>query len=61
MDPLTLSVADSCRVLGIQRTKLYELLASPDGLDSITIGRKRLITTESIRRFVSDAMQREAA
>lgn len=60
MEPVTISVADACRALGIQRTKLYELLGSKQ-LDSIQIGRKRLITTESIHRLVSDAMQREVA
>lgn len=56
MEPVTLSVPDACSVLGIARTKLYELLASGQ-LDSIQIGRKRLVTTESIRRLVVTAAQ----
>lgn len=60
MEPVTLSVTDACAALGIKRTKLYELLDARQ-LDSITIGRKRLVTTESIRRLVATAAQREMA
>lgn len=60
MEPLTLSVPAACAALGIARTKLYELLAAHK-LDSITVGRKRLVTTESLRRLVAEAMQRDAA
>lgn len=51
MEPVTVTVADACKAIGVGRTVLYELL-SERKLDSITIGRRRLITTESIRRLV---------
>lgn len=60
MEPVTISVPAACAALGIARTKLYELLAAHK-LDSITVGRKRLVTTESIRRFVAEAMQHAEA
>jgi excisionase family DNA binding protein len=60
MEAVTVTVADACKAIGVGRTVLYELL-SEGKLDSITLGRRRLITTESIRRLVSTAAQREIA
>jgi excisionase family DNA binding protein len=60
MEAVTVTVADACKAIGVGRTVLYELL-SQGKLDSITLGRRRLITTESIRRLVSSASQREIA
>lgn len=60
MEPLTVTVADATKILGIGRTTAYELLAARK-LESITIGRRRLITTESIRRFVADAARQPEA
>lgn len=55
MEPVTVTVADACKAIGVGRTVLYELLAQRR-LDSVTIGRRRLITTESIRRLISDSV-----
>ena len=60
MEPVTLSIADACKALGIQRTKINQLL-SEGRLDSMLIGRKRLITTASIKRLVENATQHKAA
>jgi excisionase family DNA binding protein len=58
MEPVAVTVTDACAAIGVGRTMLYQLL-SERKLDSVTIGRRRLITTESIRRLVADAAQRE--
>ncbi len=60
MEAVTVTVTDACHAIGVGRTILYELLAEKK-LDSITIGRRRLITTESIRRLVADGTRRKAA
>jgi excisionase family DNA binding protein len=49
---ITTSVADARLSLGIGNTKLYELINSGD-LDTIRVGRRRLITVASIERFVT--------
>jgi excisionase family DNA binding protein len=51
MEPITVTIADACKVLGIGRTKIYELLQDRE-LHSVTIGRRRLIKTDSIRALV---------
>lgn len=60
MEPITVTVNDACRIMGCGRNLIYDMLA--DGrLESIAIGRRRLITTESIRRFVATALEAERA
>lgn len=50
--PLTVSVATGKAMLGIGQTKLFELLDAEEGLESILIGRKRLILLSSIYAFI---------
>lgn len=52
LDRVTTSVAEARRALGIGHTKLYELINSRD-LDTIRVGRRRLVTVASIERFVT--------
>ena len=54
MKPLTLTVNDTSVALGLGRTKIYQLLASR-GLTGIKVGRRRLITVESIQNLVETA------
>lgn len=51
-DPLTVTVNEASRLLGVGRTKVNELMRAGD-LESFMIGRRRLITMESIRRLVA--------
>lgn len=60
MEPVTVTVADACKAIGVGRTVVYELLAA-GRLESIHLGRRRLIKTDSIRRLVSGASEKEAA
>jgi excisionase family DNA binding protein len=57
MQPVTLTINDACAAIGIGRTLAYELIKSGD-LRTIKIGKRRLVTTQSIREFVA---QLEAA
>jgi hypothetical protein len=48
---ITASVGEFCRIAGIGRTLAYELIG--DGsLDSIRIGKRRLIVLDSYRRLI---------
>jgi excisionase family DNA binding protein len=50
-DRITAPIGEFCRLTGIGRSLVYELIG--DGrLDSILIGRRRLIVIESYRRLV---------
>lgn len=51
MEPIALSISEAVRVSGLGKTTLYEAMA--DGrLESRKVGRKRLILTRSLRRFI---------
>jgi excisionase family DNA binding protein len=49
MDPLLVSVQEAARMLGIGRTSIYQLINSGE-LQTMKLGRRRLITIESLRR-----------
>jgi excisionase family DNA binding protein len=51
LEPITASIPEFCRISGLGRSTVYEMLG--DGsLDSITIGRRRLILIDSYRRLI---------
>lgn len=52
---LLLTPEEAARVLGIGRTKVYELMLS-NALESVKIGASRRIPTDSLARFV-DALR----
>ena len=52
LTPLTVSVAVAKSMLGIGHTKIFELLKDNEQLESILIGRKRLILLASIHALV---------
>jgi excisionase family DNA binding protein len=50
-DRITASIGEFCKLAGIGRSLVYEMIG--DGrLDSITIGKRRLIVLDSYRRLV---------
>ena len=49
--PITTSIGDFCRLTGISRSKTYELLAAGE-IESIKIGRRRLIVIDSYRKLI---------
>jgi len=54
MDPICVSIAEACKLLGIGRTKAYQLLHS-QSLESICVGRRRLVKLRSIYRLVEQS------
>lgn len=54
MDTLTISIAEAVKTLGLGRTSIYKLIKE-GRLETITIGRRRLIKTASIQRLLEDA------
>jgi excisionase family DNA binding protein len=55
-----LTVIEAARLLGISRSKLYELLADGE-LPSVRIGRTRRISVIAIDEFVATHTDREPA
>lgn len=60
LEPVLCSVADTARILGIGKTKAYELITDCQ-LETVTIGTRRLVTVASINRLVERANMGEAA
>lgn len=50
--PRLLSIPQVCRLLGVGRSSLYEMLSSRQ-LRSVKIGRRRLVPREAIDEFVA--------
>ena len=59
-EPALYSVADTARILSIGRTKTYSLI--DEGLlATISIGTRRLVKAESIKRLVEGVAMNEGA
>jgi excisionase family DNA binding protein len=48
MDTLLCSIADAAKALGVGRSKLYELIGE-GRLETMAIGRRRLVRVDSVR------------
>ena len=51
MEPMTVTVGDARRMIGLGKTKTYELLASGE-LRSTQIGKRRLVFVASIKELL---------
>lgn len=49
--PMAVPVDDTCRITGLGRTSIYELIAQGK-LKSVAIGRRRLVLYESIEALL---------
>ena len=47
----TCTIAEACDAVGLGRTKLYELISGGE-IDSITIGRRRLVRVASLLKLL---------
>jgi excisionase family DNA binding protein len=56
-EPVLLSVADAARALGIGRTEIFMMIRRGD-IGSVTIGRRRLIPLEELRKFAARKVSR---
>ena len=54
MEPITVTVAGAKKALGLGHTKIYELIGE-NRLKTVKVGRRTLVTTDSIRALVDQA------
>jgi len=52
--PISVRIPDACRLTGLSRSRLYELMKSGD-VEFVKVGSSTLVIVESLRRFI-DAM-----
>ena len=52
MDPITVTIKGARRATGLGTTKLYELI-NAGKLDTVKIGRRTLVKTDSIRALLA--------
>ena len=53
-EPITVRIKEACRITGIGRSKLYELIAEGE-IDIIKIGAMTLIPVDSLRGLINRA------
>jgi hypothetical protein len=58
--PITASVAEFCRLSGIGRSSAYQMIAN-GSIDSVTIGRRRLVILDSYRHLIARRQKEQAA
>ena len=51
VEPICVKVNDAARMIGVGRTKLYELIAA-GAVDVVKLGKSTRITTASLRNLV---------
>jgi excisionase family DNA binding protein len=51
LQPITVSIADTAKALGLGRTSIYALIRE-GRLETIKLGRRNLVKVESIRRLL---------
>ena len=51
VEPICVRVNDAARMIGVGRTKLYELISSGE-LEAIKIGKATRVTTASLHKLV---------
>ncbi|WP_416909161.1 MAG: helix-turn-helix domain-containing protein [Polymorphobacter sp.] len=56
MEPLNVSIVEAARILGVGRSKAYELLAAGK-LEGVKLGARTLVRVASIKAF-SDSLDR---
>lgn len=52
MEKLLVSITDAAKALSLGRTSIYELMRTGQ-LETLKMGRRRLITADSLRRLVA--------
>lgn len=51
-DPICVKINDAARMIGVGRTKLYELIAT-NQIEVVKLGKSTRITTASLRALIS--------
>ena len=57
--PLSNSISDACRRLGVGRTTMYELIGSRK-LRAFKLGQRTLIPESELQRFIAERMEAAA-
>lgn len=52
IDPVAATIPDAGRMLSVKRSTIYKLMEA-GSLDSIKVGKRRLVLVESVHRFVA--------
>jgi excisionase family DNA binding protein len=52
VEPLTVSIKEACRLLGVNNNTIYKLIGT-GALPSFKIGRRRFISLAALREFVA--------
>ena len=52
MEPFLVSIVEAGRMLGLGRTKIYDLVKQGE-LEVVSIGRRRLVSVASVKAFVA--------
>lgn len=60
IEPISVRIPDACRLTGIGRSKLYELIASGD-LEVVKIGAMTLVPFESLRHLIKRARRADSS
>ena len=60
IEPLSVDIAGACRMTGLGRSKIYELLGSGE-IRSLKVGRRRIVTVAAIRDFLDRLGTSQAA
>ena len=50
-EPISVRIPEACRLTGLSRSRLYELMKSRD-IDFVKVGNSTLILVESLRSFI---------
>jgi len=50
-EPISVRIPEACRLTGLSRSRLYELMKSRD-IEFVKVGSSTLILVESLRRFI---------
>jgi excisionase family DNA binding protein len=59
--PLLLSIPEAAALLGVTRSFLYESLLVPGCIESLKLGRRRLIPREAIELYIRELRERQGA
>ena len=57
-EPITVRIREACRMTGIGRSKLYELISFGE-IETIKVGAMTLIPVESLKSFVARQPRRD--
>jgi excisionase family DNA binding protein len=52
LEPLAVDIPEACRLTGLGRSKLYELLSAGD-IPSVKIGKRRVVPVASLRQWLA--------